>query len=117
LGRQADPGAGAGLLPAHQRAPCELLQRRSSDPRAAIPRPSGPKAPSQEKDTTMRLSKSKTGGMDVWIGEPTKAEEQEFYRRFSGPPLGYVRGDRPNLGKTQSPAPVDPKPRPASKRL
>ena len=63
-----------------------------------------------------RLLKSKTGGLDVWIGEPTAAQKKAFNERHSGGLVAYFRGDRPNLGRRdRDPIPEPPRP-PRAKR-
>ena len=52
-----------------------------------------------------RLKRSKNGGLDIWVGKLTPAQEMDFYARFGGAPVAWFRGSSPNLGAPRSPDP------------
>jgi hypothetical protein len=64
-----------------------------------------------------RLKRSKNGGLDVFVGKLTPAQEMEFYERFGAAPVAWFRGSSPNLGAPRSQGQEgQPQPSPAKPR-
>jgi hypothetical protein len=48
------------------------------------------------------LKRIHPNGLDVLVGKLTPAQEADFYRRTGAPIVGYARGSRPNLGRSNA---------------